>query len=76
MRLLVNVHGKEGLVVGYAPGKKGRPLAIVVIDGKLQAVKLRNLELLGYAKVKAARSDHGAQVTSELLHWSPGSLAQ
>lgn len=53
MRLLVKLKtGEEALIVGYALGKKGRPMAIVVIKEKLRAVKLRDVELVGFAKIQ------------------------
>jgi hypothetical protein len=53
MKLLVKLKtGEEGFIVGYAPGRKGRPLAVVVIDEKLRAVKLKGLELVGYVKIR------------------------
>ena len=61
MRILVKLKsGEEGIVVGYAPGKKGRVLAIVVVDAKLREVKLRNLELIGWAKIREAQNSFTA----------------
>lgn len=33
------------MIVGYGPGRKGRPMAIVVTGGKLQAVRLKDIDL-------------------------------
>lgn len=58
MRILVKLKsGEEGIVVGYAPGKKGRVLAIVVIESKLREIKLRNLEVIGWAKIREAKAE-------------------
>jgi hypothetical protein len=58
MKLLVKLKsGEEGMVVGYAPGRKGSPLAIIAVENKLRAVKLRNLEIVGYAKIQAKRGE-------------------
>ena len=46
MLLLVRHLGQDGAVVGYAPGPKGVPLAVVVTSGKLVYAKLEDLELL------------------------------
>ena len=45
MKIACKVQGKAALVVGYAPGKKGRPMAIVICDGQMKAVKLRHIDL-------------------------------
>lgn len=53
MKLLVKAKGLgEGLLVGYGPGKKGKPLGMIIINGKIHAVKLRSLEVIGWAKLK------------------------
>jgi hypothetical protein len=57
MRILIKLRsGEEGIIVGYSPGKKGRVLAIVVVEAKLREVKLRNLEVIGWAKVREAKN--------------------
>lgn len=33
------------MIVGYGPGRKGRPMAIVVTKGRLVAVRLRDIVL-------------------------------
>lgn len=33
------------MVIGYGPGRKGRPMAIVVSEGKLKAVRLKDIDL-------------------------------
>lgn len=33
------------MIVGYAPGRKGRPLAIVVTKGQLKSVRLKDIDL-------------------------------
>jgi hypothetical protein len=45
MKIFCKVHGKSAVVVGYAPGRKGRPMAIVIVDGKLKDVRLKDIEL-------------------------------
>lgn len=58
MRVAVKLKsGEEGIVVGYAPGKKGRVLAIVVMNAELREVKLRNLEVIGWAKIREAKAE-------------------
>lgn len=37
--------GQPALIVGYAAGKKGRVMAVVIRQGKLCAVKLKHVEL-------------------------------
>jgi hypothetical protein len=73
MNLLVKVRGEDAIIVGFAPGKKGRTLAVCVIDRKLRVVKLRDIELVGYAKFKENKGKRsaGASVTENLIHWSP-----
>jgi hypothetical protein len=46
MKIACKVFGKPGLVVGYAPGKKNRPLAIVITEGMLKPVRLKDIELV------------------------------
>jgi hypothetical protein len=63
MKLLIKLKtGEEGFIVGYGPGKKGRPLAIVVVNEKLRAVKLRGLELVGVARIKATKQPEVPEV--------------
>lgn len=50
MKIACKVQDKPALVVGYAPGKKGNPMAIVICDGKMKAVKLRHIDLGDLAK--------------------------
>lgn len=45
MKLPCQVNGKPALIVGYGPGKKGRPMAIVITAGALRAVRLRDIVL-------------------------------
>ena len=45
MKIPCKVNGKPALVVGYAPGKKNRPLAIVISEGMLKPVRLKDIEL-------------------------------
>ena len=42
--LLVRVKGQDAAIVGYAPGNDG-PLAVVVMDGRLNAVRLSDVDL-------------------------------
>lgn len=71
MKLLVKLKtGEEGLVVGYGPGRKGTPVAIVAVDGKIRPVKLRTLKLVGWAKLRdtaPAFMDKG-EFASEAVH--------
>ena len=50
MRLLVKVSGIDAMIIGYCPSEGGGPLAIVVVDGGLQAVPLSEIELLRLPK--------------------------
>lgn len=45
MRIPCTVFGHSAFVVGYAQGKKAKPMAIVIMLGKLQAVKLKHIDL-------------------------------
>lgn len=59
MRLIATLKsGEEGMIVGYAPGKKGQPVAIILIDQKLRAVRLRNIEINGFAKLREGKPTH------------------
>ncbi len=51
MKIVVRVRGRQGVIVGYCPGKKNRPLAIVLTEGKLVAVRLKELQLSSDEKV-------------------------
>jgi len=46
MILKVKVRGKSAMIVGYAPGISGAPLAIVITEGKLIHVPLPMVELI------------------------------
>ena len=45
MKLACKIFGKPALIVGYSAGKKGKVLAIVVCEGELRSVKLRQIHL-------------------------------
>lgn len=45
MKIPCKVGGKAALIVGYAPGRKGRPMAMVITQGALKAVRLKDVEL-------------------------------
>ncbi len=46
MKLACRVNGKDGLIVGYAQGKRSKVLAVVICSGELRAVRLKDIELL------------------------------
>lgn len=52
MKIFCTVHGKDAVVVGYAPGRKGRPKAIVITEGKLVDVRLKDVVLESKANVE------------------------
>ena len=58
MRILFKLkNGETGFLTGYAPGKKGRPLAMLVINGELRGVKLRQIAgIEGFMKIKEPKS--------------------
>jgi hypothetical protein len=45
VKIACKVAGNEATVVGYCPGKKGKIYAIVISNGKLMSVALKNVEL-------------------------------
>lgn len=45
MKIFCQVHGKQAVIVGYGPGRKGRPRAIVMTEGKLKDVALKDVVL-------------------------------
>ena len=45
MKIFCKVHGKDAVVVGYGPGRKGKPRAIVIAEGKLIDVALKDIVL-------------------------------
>ena len=45
MKIPCKVNAKPALVVGYAPGRKGRPMVIVITEGHLKAIRLKDIEL-------------------------------
>ena len=45
VKIFCHVHGKPAVVVGYGPGRKGKPRAIVIIDKQLKDVALRDIDL-------------------------------
>lgn len=45
MKIFCKVHDKPAVVVGYGPGKKGRPTAIVITEGQMKAIRLKDVVL-------------------------------
>lgn len=45
MKIFCTVNGKPAVVVGYGPGRKGRPIAIVITEGQLKATRLKEVVL-------------------------------
>lgn len=45
MKIPCKVNGQAALIVGYVPGRKGRPMAMVITQGELKAVRLKHIEL-------------------------------
>lgn len=43
MKIYCHVNAKQSVVVGYGPGRKGRPMAIVLCEGKLKAIRLKDV---------------------------------
>lgn len=43
MKIFCHINGKQGVVVGYGPGRKGRPMAIVLVNGQLKAMRLKDV---------------------------------
>lgn len=53
MKLVVKTKdGREGILHGYGPGKKGRPMGMILIDQRIYAYKLAAFEVIGYARLK------------------------
>jgi len=46
MKLACKVNKKDALIVGYAQGKGGKILAIVITCGELRSVRLKDVELI------------------------------
>lgn len=46
MKLACKVHGKSAMIVGYAQAKRCKVMAIVVCEGALRAVRLKDITLL------------------------------
>lgn len=46
MKLACRVAGHPGLIVGYANAKRSKVWAIVITQGELRPVRLRDIELL------------------------------
>lgn len=45
MKIFCHVNQKPALIVGYAPGRKGKPVAIVITEGVLKSIRLKDLDL-------------------------------
>jgi hypothetical protein len=45
LKILCTVNGKAAVIVGFAPGRKGRPMVVVVTQGQLKAVRLKDIDL-------------------------------
>lgn len=46
MKLACRVNGHPAMVVGYANAKRSKVWAIVIVQGELRPVRLRDIELL------------------------------
>ena len=45
MKILCKVNGKPAMIVGFGPGRKGRPVVIVITQGQLKSVRLKDIDL-------------------------------
>ena len=45
VKIFCQVHGKSAMIVGYGPGRKGKPVAIVISGGVLKSVRLKDIIL-------------------------------
>lgn len=45
MKLSCKIGGKDALIVGYAQGRKSKVMAVVICEGELRAVRLRDVQL-------------------------------
>ena len=45
MKVFCNVHGKPAVIVGYGPGRKGKIRAIVITEGVMKDVALKEIVL-------------------------------
>lgn len=45
MKIFCQVNGKQAVVVGYGPGRKGKVRAIVITEGVLKDVALKDIVL-------------------------------
>jgi len=46
VKLPCKVDGKAAMIVGYASAKRGKVYAVVLTQGELKAVRLKEIELL------------------------------
>lgn len=53
MKIPCRVYGYHATVVGYSQGRKNKPLAIVITQGKLIAVRLKDIELTALSRPEA-----------------------
>jgi hypothetical protein len=45
MKILCTVNNSPAVIVGFAPGRKGRPMVVVVTQGQLKSVRLKDIDL-------------------------------
>ena len=45
MKIPCLVNGKAAIIVGFGPGRKGRPMAMVITQGAMKAVRLKDIIL-------------------------------
>jgi hypothetical protein len=45
MKILCKVNGKPAIIAGFAPGRKGRPMVVVITQGVMKAVRLKDIDL-------------------------------
>lgn len=45
MKILCKVNKKAALIVGFAQGHKSKTFAVVICEGKMQSVALKDIEL-------------------------------
>lgn len=57
MKLACKIKGKAALVVGYVQSKRQKVLAVVICEGELRSVRLRDIELLNVPEGLAKPSE-------------------
>jgi hypothetical protein len=65
MKIFCKVWGKPAVIVGYGPGRKGKTMAIVITEGMIVAVRLKDVELTELPDLLKAKDNKVVPITKK-----------